>query len=462
MESLRAADASPLAAALVAADARRFEHIAAQLRVVLGIVGALAIAANAGSNSPSAMLYSWITAGITLAWAVYAFARTRGGATPPWTKWVSALVDVTFVTAFSAGGLFNYSGGYETLLAPLFLGLYPLFLLLSALTGNAAVAVFAGFFAAIQRFALLRFIVDHKLVKVSENAVYGDEAVGLNDQYTIVGFLALFGFLFGSLAWLLRREWSRHALETVGKQEAERLQLEAERRQAHYRKYLSPSVADFVMSNPDAMGLGGVRRNASVVFVDIRNFTKFAEEERPELVVEFLNDVFTELVAVVFKHGGTLDKFLGDGLMAVFGVPQPLEDAPLRAVRAALEMQACAKRINAARPAGTDPFLIGVGIAHGVVIQGNIGSPDRMEFTVIGDTVNYAARLQALSKDLAHDIIVSEEVYEAGKESFWFRRMPPVKVRGKAGEQVLYAVVDAPVETVAPPAAPSESGSPPT
>ncbi len=445
MESLRAADASPLAATLVAADARRFEHIAAQLRIVLGVLGAGAIAANADSNSSQALLYSWTTTGITVAWALFAWARTRSPNTPLWTKWVSALVDVTFVTAFSAGGLFNYSGAYETLLAPLILGLYPLFLLLSALTGNAPVAVFAGFFAAVQRYALLRYIVDHNLVKVSDNAVYGDQAVGLNDQYTIVAFLAVFGFVFGALAWLLRREWSRNALETVLKQDAERRQL-------HYRKYLSASVADFVMSNPDAMGLGGERRTASVVFVDIRNFTKFAEQERPERVVEFLNVVFTELVAIVFNHGGTLDKFLGDGLMAVFGVPQALDDAPLRAVRAAVEMQACAKRINAALPPTADPFRIGVGIAHGVVIQGNIGSPDRMEFTVIGDTVNYAARLQALSKDLAHDIIVSEEVYEGAKASFWFRRMPPVKVRGKAGEQALYAVIDEPPAPPVPPA----------
>ncbi|GDX83039.1 hypothetical protein LBMAG42_48500 [Deltaproteobacteria bacterium] len=461
MESLRAADASPMAAALVAADARRFEHIAAQLRLVLGALGVLAIVLNWQSNSLQAMSYSSVAAAITLAWAITALLVTGGGAAPAWTKWVSALVDVTFVTAFSAGGLFNYSGAYETLLAPLFLGLYPLFLLLSALTGNAPLAVFAGFFAAVQCYALLRYIVDHQLVKVSENAVYGDEAVGLADQYTIVAFLAVFGFVFGALAWLLRREWSRNALETVQKQEAERRELQAERAQAHYRKYLSASVADFVMSNPDAMGLGGERRNASVVFVDIRNFTKFAEQERPERVVEFLNEVFTELVAVVFKHGGTLDKFLGDGLMAVFGVPQPLDDAPLRAVRAAIEMQACAKRINAARPAGADPFLIGVGIAHGVVIQGNIGSPDRMEFTVIGDTVNYAARLQGLSKDLAHDIIVSDEVYEGAKQSFWFRRMPPVKVRGKAGEQVLYAVIEAPPEPPLPPAPRSEPGSSP-
>jgi adenylate cyclase len=428
--------------ALVAADQRRFERIAARLRLGLGGLGVVALLGNAESNSASSVLFSAAAVAVAFAWAIFAWSRTRAEAAPEWTKWVSAAVDVTFVTAFSAGGLYNYSGAYETLLAPLLVGLYPLFLLLTALTGSAPATLFAGLLAAAERLALLTYIVDHGLVRTSEAAMYGNSVVAMPDQYTIVAFLAVLGGFFAGLAALLRREWAHGADETERKREAERLQ-------AHYRKYLSAAVADFVTSNPAAMGLGGARRTASVLFLDIRDFTPFAEAERPERVVEFLNGVFSEFVAVVFANGGTLDKFLGDGLMAVFGVPQPMDDAPVHAVRAAVELQACARRLNAARPAGQPELRIGVGIAHGVVVAGNVGSPDRMEFTVIGDTVNFAARLQALCKDLAHDIVVSDTVREGAGPGFHFRRMPPVRVKGKAGTPVIWAVVPTVAEAAA-------------
>ena len=421
---------------LVAADARRFEHIAAQLRLVFGALGLVALFGNAASNSRATMVYSAVVFGVTLTFAIFAWYRARKNAAPWWTCWLAAGVDVTFVTAFSAGGLFNYSGAYETLLAPLFVGLYPVFLLLSALTGNTGATLLAGGLAALQRLVLLEYVVAHYDIRVSDAAVYGDAAVGMPDQYTIVAFLGVFGAFFGALAWLLRREWTRKALEILLKQDAEG-------KLVHYRKYFSASVADFVMSNPEAMGLGGVRREASVMFVDIRNFTPFAEQQRPERVVEFLNTVFTAFVEIIFRHGGTLDKFLGDGLMAVFGVPQALDDAPLRAARAAVELQACARRLNLEAVGGAHELRIGVGIAHGVVIAGNVGSPDRMEFTVIGDTVNYAARLQALCKDLAQDIVVSDEVRAGAEATFGFRRMPPVRVKGKADGQVIWALVPA-------------------
>ena len=422
--------------ALVSADARRFERIAAQLRLGFGALGSVGILGNWSSNSLEAGLYSTAVAGMTLVWAVFAWLRVRRGDAPGWTKWASAVVDMTFVTAFSAGGLYNYSGAYETLLAPLLPALYTMFLPLSALTGNAAVPVFAGALAAIERLLLLRYIVAAGLVRTTDAAIYGADSVPMADQYTIVAYLAVLGVVFGSLAWLLRREWTHTAEETLAKQEAER-------RQAHYRKYLSAAVADFVMSRPEAMGLGGVRRTASVMFVDIRDFTPFAEKERPERVVEILNTVFSELVAIVFARGGTLDKFLGDGLMAVFGVPQPLDDAPERAVLAALDMQARIHALNEAHAADMPRLRIGVGIAHGDVVAGNVGSADRMEFTVIGDTVNFASRLQGLCKDLAQDIVVSDEVRARIPPSVRTLRMPPVRIKGKSGEPVIWAVLPA-------------------
>jgi class 3 adenylate cyclase len=232
---------------------------------------------------------------------------------------------------------------------------------------------------------------------------------------------------------LLRRESIRTAEEAIRT-------LEAERRQAHYRKYLSANVADYVMSNPEAMGLGGVRRTATVMFVDLRDFTPFSEKERPEFVVEVLNRVFSVLVEIVFRHGGTLDKFLGDGLMAVFGVPQPMSDDRGAAVAAALEMLGAVRRLDAAGVSGGATLHIGIGLAHGDVIAGHVGSADRMEFTAIGDTVNYAARLQALCKDFAQDLVVSESVYEAVHDRYECAPMPPVHIKGKSGEPKTWAI----------------------
>ena len=427
---------SPAEALLVREDAARFERIAAVLRLVLAGVGLLAMVANWETNSTAAMQFASVPFAIALGWAAFVYWRVKNGTAPGWSRYASAVVDMCFVTAFSASGLYNESGAYETLLAPIFIVLYPMFIVLTALSGSVFATLLAGFAASAGRFLLLEYVVDRGLVVTSEAAVYGQAAVGLTDQYTIVGFLGVLGGLFAGMAWLLRRESIRGAQETVRK-------VEAERRQAHYRKYLSANVADFVMTNPGAMALGGQRAEATVVFVDIRDFTPFSEGQAPEMVVEVLNRVFSVLVEIVFRHGGTLDKFLGDGLMAVFGVPKPMEDPCGEAVGAALEMMTAIRDLNAADIASGHPLRIGVGIAHGDVVAGNVGSPDRMEFTVIGDTVNYASRLQGLCKDFAQDIVVSEPVYEAIAARFDTMPMPKVRIKGKSGEPNTWAVTGA-------------------
>lgn len=421
-------------AGLVAAEAARFEHIAAQVRLVFCGLGLLALLGNSTSNSPENIL---AISGVTLvfiAWAGFIYRRTRGGAAPGWTKWVNAAVDVSFVSGFAAGSYLNYSGAYEMLLAPILVALYPMVMFLSALGGNFRVTAFAGLLAALQRLALLRLAVDRGHVIPSEEAVYGKEAVSLPDQYTIVGFLFVLGLVYGALGVLLRQQWVRSATDTLQREEAER-------QQAQFRKYLSPSVAEFVAENPAAMGLSGSRRRAAVMFVDIRDFTRRSEAARPEVVVEFLNTIFGALVPIVFAHGGTLDKFLGDGLLAVFGVPREMPDDSLRAVRAAMAMLERVRELDAAGVGGEFGVHIGVGIAHGDVIAGNIGTPDRLEFTVIGDTVNFAARLQGLCRDLGRSLVLSDEVQAAVAGEVRCVKMPPVKVKGKSGTPTIWAVV---------------------
>lgn len=127
-------------------------------------------------------------------------------------------------------------------------------------------------------------------------------------------------------------------------------------------------------------------------------------------MVRWLDDYLGVMVEVIFRNGGTLDKFLGDGLLAVFGVPREMPDDSLRAVRAAMAMLERVRELDAAGVGGEFGVHIGVGIAHGDVIAGNIGTPDRLRFTVIGDTVNFAARLQGLCRDLGRSLVISDEV----------------------------------------------------
>jgi len=163
-----------------------------------------------------------------------------------------------------------------------------------------------------------------------------------------------------------------------------------------FRRFLSQQVMDEILADADLRSLRSARREMTVLFADIRNFTSFAEQHTPEQVVDILNEYFEVMVERLFAHQGTLDKFLGDGLLALFGAPLVQVDHPQRAVQAALEMQDAVVALNHRRQQQAQPTLaIGIGINTGEVIVGNIGSEERMEYTVVGDMVNVAQRLQA-------------------------------------------------------------------
>ena len=168
------------------------------------------------------------------------------------------------------------------------------------------------------------------------------------------------------------------------------------------------------------------------MFCDIRGFTSMSENIRPEEAVHILNKVFEAMVTVIFKHGGTLDKFLGDGLMAIFGAPKPDTNQEENAVRAALEIQAELDEMNLAKTMNALPEVhVGIGINSGVAIVGNIGAPQRMEYTAIGDTVNLASRLQSATSEMNVEILISEYTYNAVRGIFKARSVGEVKVKGR-------------------------------
>lgn len=173
---------------------------------------------------------------------------------------------------------------------------------------------------------------------------------------------------------------------------------EAEILRETFSRYLSPQVMDEILSRASLRSLRSTRRDVTVLFADIRDFTAFAERHQPEQVVDVLNEYLEVLVRITFEHQGTLDKFLGDGLLALFGTPLEQPDHSQRAVQAALAMQGAVRQLNLERQERGQPTLqMGIGINAGTAIVGNIGSEKRMEYTVVGDMVNVAQRLQALA-----------------------------------------------------------------
>jgi len=175
--------------------------------------------------------------------------------------------------------------------------------------------------------------------------------------------------------------------------------------QESFGKYVGPDILRMILENPENQWLKGTRSNASVMFTDIRGFTAFAEDRPPERVVLVLNQYFDIATRAIMEHGGYVDKFIGDAVMGVFGVPALAANHAERSVRAALHMQA--ELAQAAKKTGNEVLgQVGIGINTGMLVAGNLGSQAKMEYTVIGDAVNTASRLNKLAK--AGDVVISK------------------------------------------------------
>jgi adenylate cyclase len=227
------------------------------------------------------------------------------------------------------------------------------------------------------------------------------------------------------------------AIDTVRAYEA--LQREAKAREK-YERFLPQQLVDDVMLDPNKeIRPGGVRQTISVLFADLRGFTTLAEVTPPEAVVELLNRFFTLMSEVIFRHGGTLDKYVGDGVMALFGAPYATERDPVKAVRAAIDIQRAVVALNDQRAAAGEPTIgVGVGINTGTAIVGFIGSDTRLDYTAIGDTVNTAARLEHLAQ--AGQIIISEHTMQALDASVNYRTLDAVHVKGRTAKMQIAEV----------------------
>jgi len=232
------------------------------------------------------------------------------------------------------------------------------------------------------------------------------------------------------LALLVADRTEQRALEMA---HAEQLQR-ARRVEETFSRYLAPHVVQALVRDPEGVRLGGERCMATMLFADIRGFTRLSSQMEPERVVELLNAYLDRAVASVFDHDGLLDKFYGDGVMAIFGPPRVRPDDAKRALEAAVALQRIVKELDGTFSV---PLEISVGLATGEVVAGNIGSSKRMEYTVIGDAVNLAARLQAAAPP--RHILCDETTYRLAQSRYQGERML-AKIKGRDDPVTVYAI----------------------
>jgi adenylate cyclase len=234
----------------------------------------------------------------------------------------------------------------------------------------------------------------------------------------------LLPFIFGSLALAFLTHIARSTVLQAIALEKEKSQMQ---------RYFSPKIAEKIIAeDEDFLKPGGSRHPVAIMFCDIRNFTRMSEKLKPEEVVEVLSRYHAQMVEVIFKHNGTLDKYIGDAIMATFGTPNPSPNDCDNALRAAIDMRLALHEWNEAQKLlGRTSLAHGISISYGDVIVGNIGTRERLEYTVIGDAVNTASRMESLCKEYNADILISESLKQQLKLKYNLTSLGLIPLRGK-------------------------------
>jgi adenylate cyclase len=215
---------------------------------------------------------------------------------------------------------------------------------------------------------------------------------------------------------------------------------ERDRLRDTFGRYVTRQVADHLMKGN--VNLGGELVPVTVLFSDIRSFTSISESMDPHALLDFLNEYFSGMVESVLHHQGVVDKFIGDAIMAVFGAPVPEPDDPLNAVKAALEMRTRLVTINEDfKRRGWPEIRTGIGLHSGQVVAGNMGHTERMEYTVIGDAVNLASRLEGMTKELQCDVVLSEDLFKQVEAHVHAEPLRKIKVKGRDQEVMVYRLI---------------------
>jgi adenylate cyclase len=215
---------------------------------------------------------------------------------------------------------------------------------------------------------------------------------------------------------------------------------ERDRLRDTFGRYVTRQVADHLMKGN--VNLGGELVPVTVLFSDIRSFTSISENMDPRALLDFLNEYFSGMVESVMHHHGVVDKFIGDAIMAVFGAPVPEPNDPLNAIKAALEMRSRLEKINENfKSRGLPEVRTGIGLHSGQVVAGNMGHSERMEYTVIGDAVNLASRLEGMTKELQCDVVLSEDLYRQVEQHVEAEPLRRIKVKGRDQDVMVYRLI---------------------
>jgi adenylate cyclase len=342
-----------------------------------------------GNLKPS-YLYSIIVPFILFElWVHGAITRhmRQGRDLPMFRRYLGALIETSMPTVALALHI-NSMGSVAALgfVVPM---TYFIFIILSTLRLDFWLSTFTGFVAAVELFGMAMFY-HPDVVADAEPSAYYHAARSL--------ILLICGMLAGAVGHQLRRQFEASIKAATARDRITNL----------FGQHVSPQVVERLIA--EGASTDSDIRRVAVMFVDFRSFTAGARTRTPQEVVERLDGAFAVLVDILDRHGGIVNKFLGDGFLALFGAPLEAPDPAHRAVAAAREMLEANARANEAT---SWPLRIGIGIHLGEVVAGNIGSPRRKEYTVIGDTVNFASRLEALNKDFNSQFLISEAVRDA-------------------------------------------------
>ena len=215
-----------------------------------------------------------------------------------------------------------------------------------------------------------------------------------------------------------------------------------------FSQYLHPGLIAQMLNNPEGLQLGGEEKELTALFSDIRGFTTLSENLTPSQLVDLLNEYLSEMTELIFKNWGTLDKYIGDAIMAFWGAPYPQTDHALRACRTGVEMLQTLQRLQAGWAArGVPQLAIGIGINTGPMLVGNMGSKRRKNFTVMGDSVNLASRLEGINRQFGTNLIISESTFLQVKGQFVARELDLIRVKGKTRPVKVYELLGAAAES---------------
>jgi adenylate cyclase len=340
---------------------------------------------------------------------------------PDWVQYLSAFVETSIPTAGMIVGS-TFLGPVYTLFTPAAF-IYPIFIVLSALRLDLKLCVFTGAVAGLEYSTLALYFISQGSSAAVEPILSGVP------HHLFKGFLLL---ATGVVTGLVTMQVKKRILKSFEMVE------ERNRISRTFGEYVSPEVMDKLMTlKPD---LRSERRNVCVMFLDIRNFTTFAERRAPEEVVAYLESLFEFMIEIVNRHHGVINKFLGDGFMAVFGAPLTEGIDSDNAVAAAMEIL---DRLEAEVACGNVlPTTVGIGLHAGEAVTGSIGSSMRKEYAVIGDVVNLASRIEQLNKTFGSQLLISDRVWQNLGESIPRAiAIGDVQVKGREGTIQIYQVV---------------------